>query len=545
MYNFDVMRSLRVKIILLNVIAVTVAILVATIIGVVSIASFGHESSEQSLRLLCQEGKNNLNDYFDSIEQSADTVTDLIQDDLADVNLNDLTDHIAKADHYFKDAIKHTQGVATYYYRFDPEVTNEDGFWYVDAKDGQGLQPHAVSDITASECPWFYGPKQDGHADWLLPYNTDNLDDFTVLSYNVPIYKGNTFVGVIGIELEYSTLGDHISEIKTMNTGFAFIVENEEGKIIWHPTEKLFAPGVPQEFVNALKNQPVDENGGRHVVYTFKGVQKHSYCMQLANNKMSIVVCVPSNEVSALWLKVIIQIVVAAVIVIGATIVVGVLFARRLTKPLDDLTIAAQEINKGNYDVKLEYKGNDEIGVLTTTVNTLIGNLSDYINDLNTLAYADALTSVRNRGAYEVVMKDLQKKIDDGENPEFAIALFDCDYLKEVNDEHGHDKGNVYLRNSCNLICRIFEHSVVYRVGGDEFVVILQGEDFKNREKLKKRFISKSAEISSFAKDEFEKIRVSVGIAVYDPKIDKTSNDVAIHADHLMYANKRERKAKR
>ena len=545
MYNIYNMRSLRLKVTLLNVIAVTVAILVATVIGVLSIASFGHESSEQSLRLLCQEGKNNLTDYFDSIEQSAETVTDLIQDDLADVNLTDLTDHVTRADHFFKNAIKHTQGVATYYYRFDPDVTNEGGFWYVDSDDGQGLQPHAVTDITANECPWFYGPKQDGHADWLLPYKTDSLDDYTVLSYNVPVYKGETFVGVVGIELKYATIGAQISELKALDTGFAFVIENVDGKIIWHPTEELFAAGVPEAFIKALRNKPLDKNGGRHIEYSFKGVRKHSYVMPFGNDKMSVAVCVPLSEVNALWLKVVIQIIIAALVVIAITIVVGIIFARQLTKPLHDLTVAAQEINKGNYDVKLNYKGNDEMGVLTKTVNNLIDNLGGYISDLNALAYADALTSVRNRGAYEIVMRELQKKIDEGEEPVFAIALFDCDYLKNVNDAHGHDKGNVYLRNSCNLICRIFEHSVVYRIGGDEFVAILQGEDFDNREKLKKQFIAKSAEICAFAKDDYEKIRVSVGIAVYDPKIDKTVEDVAIHADHLMYENKRERKAKK
>ena len=105
-------------------------------------------------------------------------------------------------------------------------------------------------------------------------------------------------------------------------------------------------------------------------------------------------------------------------------------------------------------------------------------------------------------------------------------------------------KGNVYLRNSCHLICRIFEHSVVYRIGGDEFVAILQGEDYKNRDKLRKQFDIKSKEICSFAKADYEKIRVSIGIAVYDPRVDATAEDVAVHADHLMYENKRERKKK-
>lgn len=549
------MRSVRTRISVLNVVAVSVALVTVTVIGVISIATFGHESSEESLRLLCQEGKNNLNDYFDSVEQSAEIVSGLITKDLKDRDLDNLNEHISNADGFFKEAIEHTESVATYYYRFDPEITEEDGFWYVD--EGEGLKTHAVSDITQSDCPWFYNPKNDGKASWLLPYNTDNLDSFWVVSYNVPIYKDTTFVGVVGIEINYKTLGERIKDIKALETGYAYIIDNETGTIIYHPYIDLLAmpederPKTPEIFIKGIKGEK-DRFGGIHIEYKYedyghnkkRSVEKHCYVLELSNEDMSVVVCVPLSEVNNLWLDVILKIVFAALIIIAATITVAILFSRRFTKPLKDLTMAAEEINKGNYDVKLEYKGNDEIGVLTNTVNQLIENLGGYINDLNVLAYADALTSVRNRSAYEIAMRELQKDIDEKKDLEFAIALFDCDDLKDVNDLYGHDKGNVYLRNSCHLICRIFEHSVVYRVGGDEFIVILQGEDYKNRDKLRKQFEAKSAEICSFAKADYEKIRVSIGIAAYDPNVDATAQDVAVHADHLMYENKRERKRK-
>ena len=557
------MRSLRSKITLLSVLAVTVAITVATVIGVISIANFGHESSEESLRLLCEEGKNNLNDYFDSVEQSAGTVSDLISSDLKNRDVNDLTDHVALADSYFKNAINHTGGVATYYYRFNPDITEENGFWYVD--EGQGLKPHAVTnlkDASEDECLWFYDTRDAGEAIWLLPYDTDSLDSFWVVSYNVPIYQEKegqpkVFIGVVGIEIGYQTLGEQIKDIKALETGYAFIVENENGTIICHPKIDLLGlpegqekPQVPKAFVDGLKG-PADKNGGRHIEYRYtdfninKTVEKHCYVLPLTSEDMSVVVCVPLSEVNALWLSVVIQVVIAGIILIAISFVVAFFFSRRITKPLKELTVAAEAINNGNYDVKLDYKGNDEMAVLTTTVNRLIDNLGGYINDLNVLAYADALTNVRNRSAYEIAMREIQKRLDDKEEVEFAIALFDCDDLKLINDEHGHDKGNVYLRNSCHLICRIFQNSVVYRVGGDEFVAILQDGDYKKREELKKLFIKKSAEICAFAKEPWEQIRVSVGVAAYDPSVDTSVKDVAVHADHLMYENKRQRKKNR
>ena len=122
--------------------------------------------------------------------------------------------------------------------------------------------------------------------------------------------------------------------------------------------------------------------------------------------------------------------------------------------------------------------------------------------------------------------------------------MFDCDGLKQINDKYGHDKGNIYLKNSSILMRKIFTHSDIYRIGGDEFVSILFDEDYKNREKLQQLFYEQSLEISKRAKEGWEKVNVSVGIAAYDKQIDSYADDVLIHADHLMYASKRERKRK-
>ena len=56
--------------------------------------------------------------------------------------------------------------------------------------------------------------------------------------------------------------------------------------------------------------------------------------------------------------------------------------------------------------------------------------------------------------------------------------------LKEVNDRFGHEKGNIALQTLCRAVCRLYKHSPVYRIGGDEFVVILEGEDYDNRDAL-------------------------------------------------------------
>ncbi len=547
------MRSIRTKTVLLNLISIAAAITITTVISAISVANQGHESSEKQLALLCESGKNNLNSYFRSVEQSTNTVSTLIDsnlDAIAEADFYDhFTNHVEQAELIFNEAAINTNGVITYYYRIDPSissVTNELGFWYVDL-NGTGFVEHAVSDLTddSLECKWFFDTKAAGHAIWLPPYITDNLDIY-VVSYNVPVYRTQTngektFIGVVGIEISYHTLGEQIKDIRILRNGFAYIVENERGSIIYHPYIDILGmpeedrPSVPAGFLSQLKSAK------HHITYTFQGVEKHAYWLDLAND-MSIVVAVPISEVNETWIRVVLLIVLVAALILAAAATATIIYAKKITKPLQELTLAAEKINKGDYDIELTYKGDDEIGVLTTTTNKLINHLGGYINDLNSIAYSDALTSVQNKSAFDVALNEIQTQILSKQPLEFAIVIMDCDNLKDINDAYGHDKGNVYLKNSSLLMTRVFRNSTIYRIGGDEFAVILVGEDYQNRETLREEFIVKSKEICAFVKEPWEQVKVSIGIASYDPAIDNSAEDVMIHADHLMYEHKREKK---
>lgn len=161
------------------------------------------------------------------------------------------------------------------------------------------------------------------------------------------------------------------------------------------------------------------------------------------------------------------------------------------------------------------------------------------VNDLNKRVFVDALTSVRNKGAFDNYVQEMQDRVERDGRFEFAMGVFDCDNLKQINDQNGHDKGDIYIKTASRLICRVFQHSPVFRIGGDEFAMILQNEDFQNREALMADFEkAKSAQCES-AENIWEEPRVSMGIAVYDPEIDSSVHDTLRRADRSMYENKR------
>ena len=165
------------------------------------------------------------------------------------------------------------------------------------------------------------------------------------------------------------------------------------------------------------------------------------------------------------------------------------------------------------------------------------------VRDLNRRVNVDALTSVRNKGAFDDYIRNLQEKLDGGNTLEFAVGMFDCDNLKHINDSHGHDKGDIYLKKASMLICKVFQHSPVFRVGGDEFAVVLMNEDFKNRVDLMNQFEDRQKESWNSAENKWQEVRVAFGVAVYDSIKDQSVSDTIRRADKIMYENKRQSKA--
>ena len=164
---------------------------------------------------------------------------------------------------------------------------------------------------------------------------------------------------------------------------------------------------------------------------------------------------------------------------------------------------------------------------------------------MDALANRDSLTGVRNKTAYDNEVRRLEWKVAEGKAV-FAIAMIDLNFLKQINDNFGHEHGNAAIKKLCSLVCQIFKHSPVFRIGGDEFVVILEREDYKNLNDLRMSFNIQIEVISKNPDYEpWERISAALGIAVFDRSIDSSVQNVFDRADKAMYTRKKEMKAVR
>ena len=149
----------------------------------------------------------------------------------------------------------------------------------------------------------------------------------------------------------------------------------------------------------------------------------------------------------------------------------------------------------------------------------------------------DALTGVRSRHSYLEDEKEINGEISAGMSGTFGLLFCDLNGLKHINDTYGHAEGDEFIKEACRTICHIFKRSPVYRVGGDEFIVLLRGEDFENREYLYKMVTS-----LNYAQEVGRKVVIACGMAEYQPGTDSAVSDLYKRADAAMYENKKQLK---
>ena len=154
------------------------------------------------------------------------------------------------------------------------------------------------------------------------------------------------------------------------------------------------------------------------------------------------------------------------------------------------------------------------------------------------LAYTDPLTGVKSSHAYIEMEKDMDQRIRQGNLKEFGVVVFDLNNLKQTNDTLGHEAGDQLIQSACRMICRRFKHSPVYRIGGDEFVAVLEGEDYRDRKSLLDEF-NYIVEMNRKA----GKVVVASGLATFRPGTDNSYRKVFERADQRMYERKSALKA--
>lgn len=145
----------------------------------------------------------------------------------------------------------------------------------------------------------------------------------------------------------------------------------------------------------------------------------------------------------------------------------------------------------------------------------------------------DPLTGLKNKRFYAHMEMKYDSDINEKRDISFAMIACDINDLRKINETLGYKAGDEYILEAGKMLTNIFQGCDIYRVGGDEFVVILENEAYDNR----KNILYNLADIQSFHRESGE-VTVAYGMAEYDPKNDIRLQDVYERAFKAMRRNK-------
>lgn len=192
---------------------------------------------------------------------------------------------------------------------------------------------------------------------------------------------------------------------------------------------------------------------------------------------------------------------------------------------------------------------NNEVEMLASAVSQMSKAIREYVKGIvsaerelarvSVMVNKDALTQVRNKNAFDAFIHEQDEKIRGGKAAPFALVIADLNGLKIVNETYGHVKGDLYIKKGCHVICEAFSHSPVFRIGDDEFAVVLMDQAYNESDALLSRVRSA---FQTMGRDEtlppWERCSAAVGISAYQPEADRSFEPIYNRAEENMYQEK-------
>lgn len=516
------MKSIQSKILVVVIAGLLVITAVVSAIAVNMTHEIMHKDADRILKNVTQKEAAYINDMLGDVVKSSSIMKHYVTTEIEKAedlrNAEFCAEYIKRAEVMFAEVALNTSGIEGFYMRIDPEYSNgTTGFYKMINSDGS-IKEMPITDLEKynkddkQNVGWYYEAVNAGKGVWLEPYVFPGTED-QLISFTQPIYIGRNFIGVIGFDMNFSYLIEKIDDIKVYEYGHAVLVASD-GETRYN--EKIVAKSN-----NPHAEAKVElENGMFLLMHAdYKDIQKDIHPMLS-------------------------KIVFAFIIVLFFAILYTIFVTRRIVGPLKRLTHAAENLSLGviesdSEEIPLDSK--DEIGTLSKALTNTYSKIKEYTTYINALAYRDSLTGIKNSTAYTEAIAELNKEIMTG-NPTFGVLVADINNLKETNDKYGHDIGNDLIVHTSKILVNTFKNSAVYRIGGDEFAVILQGEDYTKYHSLLENMDKECSLDYITVCENTIPVSVARGVALYDPSIDRVYEDVFSKADHAMYMNKEESK---
>jgi len=268
---------------------------------------------------------------------------------------------------------------------------------------------------------WYQIPKELSHPVWSEPYFDEGAGNIVMSTYSVPFFKNRlgerVFSGVVTADISLSWLQQLVSAIQIAETGYGFLI-SKNGTYITHPSNRLIMNETIFSVAEAREDPRLRELG-RSMIHGESGfvpmtnVYNQSCWMAYAplpSNNWSLGVLFPRDELMADITRLNRTVLVLSLGGLLFIVLVIVLIARSITRPLRSLSDAAGEIATGNLNVDLPaIRGGDEVARLSGSFDHMRASLEQYIRDLTETTAAKERIESELKIAHDIQMGILHK----------------------------------------------------------------------------------------------------------------------------------------
>ncbi|MCG9543719.1 GGDEF domain-containing protein [Vibrio sp. Isolate33] len=204
---------------------------------------------------------------------------------------------------------------------------------------------------------------------------------------------------------------------------------------------------------------------------------------------------------------------------------------------LDGNVLVFDDVTSSVIQLKNEMQSLLEVLLLILASYILLATFAQYQHNTNTKLTSDTLTGLKNRTYLQSA--NVRMKHEHLKHPCISVIVIDLDHFKDINDQYGHPTGDEILIRVAKILSENVRcNDECYRIGGDEFIVIVKSQTLSDTKKLAERLRERIAEDEKLRIMSMGGVSASLGLAILLPN--QPVEEVVSIADEMLYQAKRQ-----
>jgi len=231
------------------------------------------------------------------------------------------------------------------------------------------------ADFDPTNRPWYIQVKETGESLWTDPY-INTSDGKLIISYVAPVKSRGQVIGVVGLDIDLSSLGGEMSQIKILETGYPVIID-AKGNTMTHQVEKLIGQPIPVPEIN----KALEKNDTGTTDYKWDGTNKIAFFTKDDVTGWTYLVTLNRSEITDKALPILTSMMYVGIISFVIILILGRIFSRKIVKPVKVLESVMDKVKEGDFSVRAEILTKDEIGQMSATFNDMLSNVTNLITE--------------------------------------------------------------------------------------------------------------------------------------------------------------------